>query len=567
MTTRHIAIALSLTLAVPSMALAETPAAVQLDQSQLLVDSVNPTPETNPAGAPYPGARGGDQLVVYSSPAGKRTGTNEYGFEVTVEGGRVVRREGANSTIPADGYVLSGHGKAAKWMRQLLKLGTRVEWQPGQPHVKAVQDPEGAVWRATHAWNQLQKLKPQSEWALGRRVESLKQRLAGQPQAVAKEAEILLHDLHQAVWTAYAPLPEGKRAAWYRPLEKDPQAVELTVLRAKEMGISTLYVETLYHGFPIYPSAVYRRWGMADQHPRYVGWDPFQAYLDAGNRHGVRIVPWLHTIYVGHTSLNPVSPFLERHADWLNRQQATYQQMPPPPSTVEQGAYFLDPAHPEVRRFLNEVMVELVNRYKVSELQWDDTRYPLPFPQGHPDQLASSWGYTPVARSSFRARFGRDPVALKPGTPQWQTWERFRMDQLTDLIKGMREAVKQAKPESRFQLVFATGPLDSIDLALQDWPRWADQGIAESLAVLNYSGSLDAIRQNVKMTKWRSFGKVPLVAGVFGAFFAASPEEVLEQIDAAREGGADEISLFSLQQLTGSLPQALKAGVFSVPRP
>ena len=57
--------------------------------------------------------RGTDSLVLYNKYYGKTTRTNEYGRELTVVDGRVTAIHAGNSPIPANGWVVSLHGKAA----------------------------------------------------------------------------------------------------------------------------------------------------------------------------------------------------------------------------------------------------------------------------------------------------------------------------------------------------------------------------------------------------------------------------------------------------------------------
>ena len=60
--------------------------------------------------------RGSDQLVLYHGGYGDgHTGTNQWGVEAIVSGGKVVSVQTGkgNAAIPADGYVLSGHGQGA----------------------------------------------------------------------------------------------------------------------------------------------------------------------------------------------------------------------------------------------------------------------------------------------------------------------------------------------------------------------------------------------------------------------------------------------------------------------
>lgn len=560
---RALILALTLATAVPAplaWAAAQTQATVA---DTLAIQAVDPTPETNPPGAPYPGARGGDQLVLYTK--GERTGTNEYGFEVTVVDGRVMRREGANSAIPTGGYVVSGHGKAAAWIREKLPLGTLVTWTPTIMMVTAAQDPAAAVWRAKLAYEQLMTVSNQTDPALQRRLATLETDLLNQTASAEATAKALEDDIRQATWRAYPTLPAGARGTWFRPEEKDAAGVDKTVARAKSLGVDVLYLETLFQGYTIYPSQVYARWGITPQNPRYAGWDPLQAYIDAGRKHGVRIVPWVHTIYTGYETLKPPSPILARYPEWANRQRATADVSQPLASTVEGGSYFLDPAHPQVVQFLSEVVAELAAKYDVPAIQLDDTRYPLEFPDEHPAHLASTWGYTPVARQAFQARFAVDPLDLRPDDPQWGTWTDWRMNRLTDLVAALHRSIKKADPTTEVQVDFATGPMESKHKALQDWTTWIDQGLVDALGVLNYTSSLDTIRQNVRMVDWASLGKVKLVVGVFGPFLQATTDETLAQMLTAYRAGASVVSLFSLQKLGEPYQQALPASMLRAP--
>jgi hypothetical protein len=76
--------------------------------------------------------RGVDQLIHFKAPA-KKTTTNEWGVEVTVRAGKVTAvndreksRSTTKTTVPAGAYVLSGHGKAAEWLRARARKGVKV---------------------------------------------------------------------------------------------------------------------------------------------------------------------------------------------------------------------------------------------------------------------------------------------------------------------------------------------------------------------------------------------------------------------------------------------------------
>ena len=94
------------------------PNEVVFNQSMFNIDVVDPVASTNWKGLNYPGLRGSNQLVIYSPSFGFRTGTNEFGTEAIVVGDTVTSLSGADSLIPANGFVISGHGQAKKWINE-----------------------------------------------------------------------------------------------------------------------------------------------------------------------------------------------------------------------------------------------------------------------------------------------------------------------------------------------------------------------------------------------------------------------------------------------------------------
>jgi len=72
--------------------------------------------------------RAADELIVYTPEFHRTTLTNPDGVEVVVRNNRVVLiRDGeGSSTIPLDGFVVSGSGKAREWILTNLRAGSRV---------------------------------------------------------------------------------------------------------------------------------------------------------------------------------------------------------------------------------------------------------------------------------------------------------------------------------------------------------------------------------------------------------------------------------------------------------
>ena len=50
-------------------------------------------------------SRGADQAIVYTAAYGDTTATNEYGYEIAVQGDVITQLGGNNVAIPTDGFV------------------------------------------------------------------------------------------------------------------------------------------------------------------------------------------------------------------------------------------------------------------------------------------------------------------------------------------------------------------------------------------------------------------------------------------------------------------------------
>ena len=74
-------------------------------------------------------ARLTDDLILYTGKT--KTGTNQWGVEVALDANGVAinnpEKYIGNMTIPANGYVLSGHGKNAAWILDNIKKGTKIK--------------------------------------------------------------------------------------------------------------------------------------------------------------------------------------------------------------------------------------------------------------------------------------------------------------------------------------------------------------------------------------------------------------------------------------------------------
>ncbi|MCP3817146.1 family 10 glycosylhydrolase [Streptomyces sp. A3M-1-3] len=186
------------------------------------------------------------------------------------------------------------------------------------------------------------------------------------------------------------------------------------------------------------------------------GWDPLGTAVTEAHRRGLELHAWFNPYRVAnHTDLS-------RLADWH-------------PARVNEGwavryggKLFYNPGLPEVRRFVQDAMLDAVRRYAIDAVHWDDYFYPYP-----------------VAGQTFD---DDEAYALHGGDfPDRAAWRRHNTDLLVLETCGR---VKDVRKDVRFGISpfgvwrnVSTDPLGSDTASLQtydalyaDTRKWVKEG-------------------------------------------------------------------------------------------
>ncbi|MBQ8476373.1 family 10 glycosylhydrolase, partial [bacterium] len=286
----------------------------------------------------YPGYRGTNQLVIYTRDFAHNTGTNEFGKEAVVKNGIVVALTGADSTIPSDGYVVSGHGSAKKWINDNLKIGTKVEILDRT--IKAYTTVDSYRYQARAKIKQVQEILISTKYdAQGRDDKLVYVHLKKAKQKYKKSkkdnSDTALNCAKEAIEEASLAfrytLPYIKdelKGVWIRPNSKSIYDIQKTLDKIKETGINNVFIETYYHGRTIFPSRVMKLYGFEEQNPDFQGVDILALWIREAHKRNIKIHCWFESFYVGNKSpeINPKS-ILAKRPLWMNRtrQKADYE--------------------------------------------------------------------------------------------------------------------------------------------------------------------------------------------------------------------------------------------------
>jgi len=263
-----------------------------------------------------------------------------------------------------------------------------------------------------------------------------------------------------------------------------------------------------------------------------------QACLEAAARYGIEVHPWRV-----NWRLSSATPERSEQFRAEGRLAQTL--------TGEQSEW-LCPS--DERNFKMEVdaMVEMATRYPVTGIHFDYIRYDGP-----------SYCYCDKCHRNFE-RDAQVQVedwpkdVLKEG-PHYERFQDWRREQITRVVREVHLRAHEARPEIVVSAaVFSNWPSSRTSIG-QDAAAWAEEGIIDLLMPMTYTNSNESLAkltdQHVALNKGHA-----LIAEGIGAFSSHSqfsgPDQLIEQIETARQHGADGFCIFvygsSLRQ--GYLP-------------
>ena len=546
---------------------------VEFSSERSWINAINPNAWNNRAGAGFPGGRGANQLIVYTSDYGERTGTNEFGAEAVVEGNVVTELSGADSHIPKNGIVISGHGQAKKWINSALSVGTRVYIDKYTNMIYTYTTSESFLFEsekkiseAEQILNYYRRISADYNWKLPYSyisdAKDYLRKAERNQKDVKKYSKLAIDSANDAIKSALPYKSSELKGIWIRPTETSEADIIATLNRIQQAGIDNIFLETYFHGKTIFPSNVMKEYGFTPQYEKFEGIDPLKIYIREAHKRNIKVHTWFETFYVGNDNPNSNSTsILAVKPTWGNKTKRDVNSDSPSKSTSEHNGYFLDPANPEVQEFLTKLAEEIATVYRPDGINVDYIRYPNSV--GSNDN--SNWGYTEFARNDFFAIYGVDPASLKRGDVEWQDWNDYRVEQVTNMVKKFGQIGRKHKVY--ISAVIFPDRIGALNTKFQDWKTWSARNYINGITPLFLT--CDSKTANKMMTDViRS--KAPTTdfyAGLFVTFMGGSDEDLIRQIHEARKVNAKGVIIFDYAHLNSKYITTLSTGVFAKKSP
>ncbi len=550
------------------------PEEIVYKESYRVVNAVDPKKQAGNSNLSYyPGLRGPNQLVIYTPAYGSRTGTNEFGTEAIVENNMVVRLNGADSIIPSNGFVISGHGIAKTWINKNIQIGSKVYIDYTNATIKVFLTPESLIYAAKEKLKTVNDLLQYyknidilyNDKKASQSLENSKDFLRKAEKKPEKTREYIteaMNSLDNAIKNAIPYNNDELKGVWLRPVETSPDDIEKTLERIKNSGITDIFLETYYHGKTIYPSMYMKNYGVIWQRSEFAGFDPLEVWIKEAHKRNIKVHIWFETFYVGNdnpqTTPNHV---LSVYPMWSNQRYTTCDLGVPVASLSEHNGYFLDPANPQVRTYILGILSEIAEKYRPDGINLDYIRYPQTVDSSYPNYAASNWGYTQYARDEFKTFYGVDPKDIKYGTEEWEKWAAYRQNKISSFV-GEVKAVLQPYNITLTAVIFPD--LKKCKTTkMQNWSNWVQNKYVDGLTPLLLTGEQNTAIALLKNVIRNTSPDTKLYPGLFVTFMGGTFDELLMQIQKAREFKTQGTVIFDYAHLSDVYIEALNTRTFN----
>ena len=236
---------------------------------------------------------------------------------------------------------------------------------------------------------------------------------------------------YRAAWISYIEL----QGMDYTSADAFRASAEAMMDHCAALGLNTVIVQVRPFGDALYPSALFP-WshlctGVQGQDP---GFDPLDTLIAEAHSRGLSLEGWINPYRLRGSASQPAqlcpASLASTHPEWV--------------VTVADGVY-LNPAIPEAAAYVVDGVAELVSRYAVDGVHFDDYFYPTTDPSIDAAQFAAS------------------------GAQDLNAWRR---QNVTALVKAAHDAVKAQDPTLRFGVSPQGNPDNDVHQQYSDVYSW-----------------------------------------------------------------------------------------------
>ncbi|NEP90517.1 MAG: family 10 glycosylhydrolase [Okeania sp. SIO2C2] len=325
------------------------------------------------------------------------------------------------------------------------------------------------------------------------------------------------------------------RGVWITNIDSDVlfsnSATTAAINRLAKLNFNTLYPTVWQGGYTLYPSQVAQQVfaKSLDPTPGLQGRDFLQEIITESHEKDLTIIPWFEFGFMA-----PADSGLARlHPDWLTKRRDG--------TTIKmEGEYprvWLNPFHPEVQQFILDLVMEIVTKYDIDGIQFDD-HFGLPVEFGYDDFTVKL--------------YEKELPGLSPSDNYQETfWVRWRADKINNFMERVSEEIKAIKPDCIISV--SPNPLHfALPAYLQDWFTWEREKWIDEIVLQVYRPDIKRFINELERTEVKLARKhIPFAIGILtGLRNNSTPITTIEeQVEAVRKRNFAGVSFFFYESL------------------
>ncbi|BAY24346.1 hypothetical protein NIES2100_41410 [Calothrix sp. NIES-2100] len=325
------------------------------------------------------------------------------------------------------------------------------------------------------------------------------------------------------------------RGVWLTNIDSDvlfeQTRLKKSLQRLSELNFNTVYPTVWNWGYTLYPSKVAATaiGRSLDPTPGLQGRDLLKEVVEEGHKQNLTVIPWFEFGFMAPAD----SELAKRHPQWLtNRRNGE--------RIVKEGTHdrvWLSPFRPDVQKFIQDLIVEIVKNYNIDGIQFDD-HFGLP----------SELGYDPYTVALYRKEHRGLAPSSNPKDPEWVSW---RANKITDYMKQVFTAIKAVKKDCIVSV--APNPQRfSYEFFLADWQKWERMGLVEDIVLQIYRDDLNVFVSELEYPEVKAAkSHIPVSIGILSGLKGKSipMQQIQTQVQKVRDRNFAGVAFFFYESL------------------
>jgi uncharacterized lipoprotein YddW (UPF0748 family) len=193
------------------------------------------------------------------------------------------------------------------------------------------------------------------------------------------------------------------------------------------------------------------------------GRDILKEVIEEAHARGLKVIAWFEYGFAAQygSANGGRNAVLQAHPEWESRDQNGK-------IANKNDFYWMNAFHPDVQKFMTDLVLEVVKNYDIDGIQGDD-RLPA---------VSSSSGYDDYTVNLYKSQHnGQAP----PVGEQNQSWVQWRSNILNAYAVDLYRKVKAVKPNCL--VTYSPSPYSfSFFNYCQDWPAWVRDNVVEAVS-------------------------------------------------------------------------------------